>query len=113
MRKYSKEAPMNTDFSHHQVGPKVLVYFMIALAALMVIYWTIDVRKFNPAGISGFNTPAQIAQEESYSASRLPTPSPVPTPPAAPSLASAESIPTLAVQPAAVPQPVPTPPVNP
>lgn len=104
---------MNADFFHHQARQKVLVYFMIALAALMVIYWTIDVRKFNPAGISGFNTPAQIAQEESYSASRLSTPSSVPTPPTAQSLASAEPIPTLAVQPVAVPQPVPTPPVNP
>jgi hypothetical protein len=104
---------MNTDFSHHQARAKALVYFMIALAALMVIYWTINVSKFNPAGISGFNTPAQIVREESYSASRLPTPSPVPTPPAAPSLASAEPIPTLAAQPVAVPQPVPMPPVNP
>lgn len=86
---------------------------MIALAAMLMIYWILNTANVFSVPVSFSYSPAPAAQVELLDPAERPAPQPVPTPPAAQSQAPAGPLATPAATPLSQAQPVPTPPANP
>ena len=99
---------MNAHIRKAQPTSKAFVYILIALAAMMVIYLTVNIGNVNPARVSLLSLPEHTTQGDTHA------PIPVPTAPVAQNQATVTPAPAVAVQlaPVQVPQPVPTPPAS-
>ncbi len=91
----------------------LLFSVMIALAALLMIYWVLNIGDTLSMPVPLSYTPGTAAHSELAAPASQPAPLPVPTPPAAQSGAPAAPLSTPAAPVVPQPQPVPTPPANP
>lgn len=101
---------MNITNSNPQAKPRPTAYILIALAAIMVIYWVANIANIAHDQESLLSLPEQA--QISLGDSDVPAAMPVPVPPALYNLAAATPVPSMVAQsnPVPVPQPVPTPP---
>jgi hypothetical protein len=107
------EEPMNAYPYKENSKTPLLFSVLIALAALLMIYWVLNIANVVSVPVSLSYSPSPAAQADLATPAERPSPQPVPTPPAAQGQASAAPLSTPAAPVVPQPQPIPTPPAIP